>query len=599
MAEQNREVIPKLTTAGFVGVAAVIGAPAGAFAANELFPPTIEYAPGFKAVVNFAVNKGLNMDGVVTTLNAPNVPLQAPFPWHGLHARIVELNPSGNHGALHDLYPALITKFQRLVIEPTRFTLIHHLEKGAVAGAIGAGALAYLGLRSKHKIQKHEEVRRSRIAELYESSVITDTSLNKKLADELAEELNYKRQRRNILGKIAVAAATFSMMGMGIGGEGGSNVRETQSRSDMPEVVALSPVITQRIPELKGATLTGLAGKLVRTAADQGAVIANNIDTSLQKDAQTFETAYEKYEIGPGLPYVNNPNLESVVEVSDLHCNYANYQYYFQALMQRLKPQIIVNAGDTFTNSGTMPYEKDCFTGFVDAVSVGVRANNLPVTIINVAGNHDPKKPYNFTRGYVKVVSLTSRNPSYIVDGLTFVGAEDAADTVWSTQPDTYLALNKAIESEANIIADAACKVTDKSGEAPIVVSHRWQTSFETIYRGCASLVLNGHTHTDGPVQSFIGSNGRIVLQHTAGSASGTKVGFTIYETPKQDSTETLQYINKTTHQVEAFVSPKLHKDGTLTIKIEDIPSRSQSVSDSPEMNTFLSTFSQDYNKQP
>lgn len=592
MSERFNNLDGKLITGRVVGISGASGLVGGAVAANNLFPPTIEYMPGLEAEVRLSTEEGAKIDSAFTSLDAPNMPVDTPFPAiDGIHAKITELSPPVQSKGHNEAYASLISEFQDIVVQPTTDILKEHLIRGGAIGFFSAVAISYLGLRAvRTKKRNEKDTTQSLDGVIAESAKLDNAKLNDSLAN-LKNQLSKNtlgERRKKIRNSIVATAIILATMGMG------------SDENDMPadsvsatNTVQLSPILTEREPGLEDATLTGSVGEVVNTLAYGATEYANTVDEFWQSGANEFEAAYSQYEQGDGKKYVGDPNIIPIVHVSDLHCNYANYEHYLKPVFQRLKSPIIVNTGDTFTNSNTMPYEKDCFTNFADAVRPGTTSNELKTTIVNIAGNHDSKEPIHYEDENLQVITLNKNNIKAEVDGINFVGMEDPAITIWyPTLPADPEELNERIAEQGYKTASEACKITEKTGAPPVVLSHRMKAAYETINEGCASLILNGDTHNNAPVKKFYGVNGNQVLQHTVGSASGAKIGVTIYESPKQDASLTIQYYDKVSAQFVGFATVILNTYGLVEIRHEEVPDNSEPLEEITEMNEFLMDYS-------
>lgn len=546
-------------------VAATSGAIAGGVLANNVFPPTVEVAPGAEAEVSLSFEKGVHIESIFTQFDAPNMSVNTPIPGvDGIHAKITELNPDITNYDPH-LYESVLSRFDANVIQPTSEIVTEHLLKGAGIGAITATVGTMLVMKYFKDKQEEKRDENTDAEEVHSNGTSAKTKWKKAVATGLS-----------------VFAAT-GLIKLGT---------EASSQEERSDKVPLSSVITEREPSLEGATLTGLGGSLVNTAIRGASEYSNTVDdfwktanANLLSNFNQFEKLAEKYTKGE--------DVVPILHLSDIHCNYANMSFYLKNLVKAVKAPVIVNSGDTFPNSKTMPYEDECYDDFFEGVSQAAKDNNNPMTVLNVAGNHDPKDGISYKDDYAEVITLTSDEPVQTVKGIDFVGIEDPTKTIWEpTWPDDPEVMNEMIANRGDDVADEACKVDEESQNPEVVISHRIQQLYETILRGCGTLALSGHTHIDGAIRRFATDGPDDIFQHTAGSASGADVGITIYEKPQQDASVTTQFIDKNTGEVLGFISIVLHTDGTIDFIDKEIPKKAEPPAQASDINTFMDQYS-------
>lgn len=553
---------PKIVMGGAIAGSGLTGGAVGAAVANSLLPPTVEYVPGVKAEVSLSSSSGATVDSVFTRTELPNIPVDTPFPGiDGIHARITEFQPSGDTRVLEDQYTSLISKFNETVMAPTHDILIAHLAKGAGLGAISFSALACIALRHRRNHQEERTKTQSEINELEALGPAGEILAKRKRAE--LDKAGTKRKRR-----IAVPALVATL-GLAVGISGETPIKSSEEPDKGDAVTLSAPFISQH-PELKGMRVYGLAGRLIKAGIIGAGEMGGQIDSHWQKTNTNFQAAYTEFLEGKVRQYAD-PSLVAVGHLSDVHCNFASIEHNIKPVLQRLALPIVVNTGDTFTNSNTMPYEKNCMTSFVDAVDNAAEANGINTKIINVAGNHDPKKKISMKREHAELITLDE--DLLTLGDLSFTGIKDPESTTWSNSPDTEEELEKLEREYGHSLASKACDFTKSHPEGTLVaLSHRTQVSDETIEKGCASLVLNGHTHGDSPIRYSEGENGQMVIQHTESSISGANIGFTLYEKPHKDASLTINYFDPSTKRFIGFVTSTFHKNGKVSISSEEAP---------------------------
>lgn len=530
------------------------GLTSGVIMTNHFLPPTVELAPGIEVQPSLTFDAtGVEAFYGPGGLHAPNMPADVPPLFSGVRMDITKFDvPLDTNG--FETIASLASQYQTGVVDPVQSALTERLLLGGSVGLVVGG---FLGHKALQKLQEKG----------------------------LGERLKTKSRKL-----LVAAGATLAVAGW------------TNEFIDGPKRSAsdstrrsLGTNIENRVPELRGASMTGFAAELPRLAADQALEYIDQSKSFWRGAAQSFEAEFDAYQAEGGLDFSTNPNLVPIMQVSDLHCDYAVYDNFTQVLVQKFQPAIIINNGDTYTNAGTMPYEADCFKGFANAVARADKTNESSTTIVNADGNHDTDESQKGDNP--KVITLDERTDySTVVDGIPFVGDGDPTVSDWGeTKPEDLGERNKLFASQGSNIAKKACEITLETNKPPIVATHNVAAGFEVMSRGCASIVENGHTHQDGAIQSYQGDNGRTVLQHTVGSASGADGGITIFAKPKQEAIYSMQYFNKLTWQFEAFITVAIDTKENASIKDASKVAKGSLPFTSDNMKTWLDANSKTY----
>jgi Icc-related predicted phosphoesterase len=549
-------------TAKVGGATAALGSGAafGAYVANKYFPPNVELGQGVSVDASLTGHQGTTVALGPPELHLPNLP-------SGVKLDITKIDFSLSNPHWFDQYAGLVTQYNSGIVEPIKHALIERLALGAgmgaaTVGAIGATAIHVTRLRRENKELRHE----------LGQEEDTRTSHNSS---------KWRRVKRS-LAPIALAASIAA--GCGAAYDQVSNESDAKvSTTALPlEATELSPV-------LKGATVSGPAGELIKTAVYGGVKYIEGVDESWDESRVNLEASFLDFEKSGHMDYLNNKDIVPIMHISDIHCNFPYLKRYFPSLVQKFQPQVIANTGDTFTNSNTAPYEKNCYSTFRDKVAEADRENGTNTTIVNVMGNHDQKEPINISTN-PKVMTLDEHNRYHAkVDGINFVGDSDPESTIWSVPKENQQdELERRIRAQGEHIADKACEITEKTGIPPIVLAHRMQALYKTITKGCASIANNGHTHIETDVKNYESDSGKEVLQHTGGSASGAFIGPTPYEYVQQDAPITIELYSKKTDSIVGYIIVTLHTDKNSTIEYRDVPQITESVSETEKMQEYL-----------
>ncbi len=550
-AEQKRGAI----TTGLdiaAGVSSIAGGAAvGAYVANELFPPTIELAPGLAAQASIASGEGLIVPtGPAAELYFPTVPTNTLGPWHAVKLDVNNIHniriPKHNPDWFNNYVVGIFSQPKSNITEPIRDALIERLAIGAGIGAltvaaIGGAACALVRMRRKNAKLATENASLKR---LHEESPTENP---------VAPERPQKRWRRLRRPLAALAlTATLATTGVLL-----YKKAEATNGSTLKGSVALPSKITTLNKFLKGGRIKGPLRGLPHTVVDGISEIKKDTDEALALSAQNFKQKYTAF-LRSSRQYRNlraNPNIRSLLHISDLHCNFAYADKVFGSIIQDIQPDLVMNTGDTQTNSNTIPYEKNCFPAFLDQL------DNIPM--VNVNGNHDEKTPVKGT------ITLSKGNDYHAtVQGIDFVGDNDPEDTEWSaTRESGKDGLDKESVKRGKRIADIACKIMEETGIKPIALAHRWQMLAEPIMRGCIVIANSGHLHRESKVQRYTAADGiTSVLSHNAGSATGVRGNIPIYSNYAGNGFIMEQLYDITTHTFRGFITYTFRPDSSVKI---------------------------------
>lgn len=557
MSETDHEIRSKTPQVLIAG--GVAGAVAGAYAGNYIFPPTVDIISD--GVVQTEVSLSLTNPGLHATygptLDAPNLPI-ADVPTVGnigLDAEIKEFNIDITDPNSSDQLSALFAKPDSALVDPIKHALYERIATGAVSGALAGMAMSYMALQT-YRMKKQ---------------------------DGTIDYVKNRLSRFNNLTNRVVAGglAMIALTGCGVA-IGASSSDDGSDRFKHP----LPPEITKNIPSLQGATVSGLGGEALTYLARAGTAYKQNVDESLSKSRDNFGQAFKKYSSENNI--FTGGKYKVAMHISDAHCNYAMYNFALGPVVKAFQPEIILNTGDTFTNGGTMFYEKDCMNSMTDVI--GDNTDN--VTMINTIGNHDPKRVIKKDED-PKVITPTKDTHYTVSTNIgDIVATPDLSLTTWSTIPEEHdEKMDKLTAEQGAKTNKFSCEQYERTGKKPIAMVHRPYASARVTLEGCASLVLKGHTHERQKIKNVPAKDGSEVLHHVAGSSSGTHNTIAIYETPKQPATYTMLYFDND-NKLKGSTTVTFDTGGRVTIKDEDVPTKK---SDNEDYNQFLTTFDPEY----
>jgi predicted MPP superfamily phosphohydrolase len=568
MPEQSPDFHTHIVTANTLVSGGAVGAAFGAKIAS-LFPASVDFAPGVAANVSLRTDvEGASIAYGPTVVNMPHVPVETGPLHFGVQADITRLDVALHNSDSLNTYAGLFSQYQEGIVDPVKHALIEHLATGAGIGAVAMGALSLGGLQA---IRMYKELKRQQVHNPEGSETMAQTAPNR-----------WRRMRKALL---TPAVATVALAGCGWG------VKEvtTDSRPPARPVTALPSEITSLNPMLKDATVTNdFVGSKIKLLLYGIKQYSGSVQTFWEDAATTFKTEQQAFAAAGNMDYESDPNIIPMLHVSDFHCNQAEYTYFMSDVLSAYRPGLILNTGDTFTNSGTMFYEKGCYSNFSNKVATVGKQIGRQIPIVNIEGNHDLKKP--IPSHSQPIITLDKhRDYTAVVDGITFVGDQDLENTVWGVpNTRTEAIVNQKLAEQSTRLGNIACTITRESGIPPIILTHRKQAAYSPVLQGCATLSLSGHTHHDEGVKRIKGADGNIVTQHTEGSASGADIGFTVYETPKQTASMSLWLYDKTLHNVTGYISLKLYTDGKVHIVKHELPTSLESPDGLAFMQKFL-----------
>lgn len=539
--------VPEMTTV-FLGAAA--GMVGGAAAANSFFRPNVEFLPGITAKVSLDPGTtGADVAYGPTAAHMPDLPSpDLPIIGHtAVHADITALSSKLGDSETVQALASLAAGFDTGVGEPVEDAIIGRLVLGVNIGSVIGIFASYQALG---KIREIKESRASR------------------QASQIDDRLNIMERLKNVSKKRALALAASAFMLSGVV----STATESSERDNM---IPVNKIITSQSPAMEGAGITGFGGDFVNTLAYGAVEYINGADEMWNQASDNFLQAHQKFAASGAMDFADDPNIVPMLHISDIHCNYAYMKHFLGPFMQKMKPQIVLNTGDTFTNSATTPLENDCYATFTSKVASATLGNGQTPVVVNVNGNHDPKKPIQ-QKSDPTVITLSKANGYKAeINSLAFVGDSDPKETILKApDPSEEHNLDKLIAKQGRNIADTACAIQEETGERPIVLAHRRQATWQAIVEGCVSMSLSGHTHDEKPMKLFRADDGNTVLQHTGGSASGANVRITFYEAAKKPAASTLLLYDKTKGEVTGYITCLIDTGGNVQLKMVKTPTK-------------------------
>jgi predicted MPP superfamily phosphohydrolase len=587
-------------TAGLVSFAALNGAAEGAVISNEAFGAHVQYMDGVDATVRISQHPGLHVDTLLTPIASHT--FQIPIgPFHlGINVDNVHFNPPSVTGRAAEHAASLLSQFDTAIVGQTQEQLTENLLHNAKLGAAAGAVICYAGIRAVRFMRARHgriDANLDAIAEKLQPEAANAISkeLNE-LGNDTGAARRRERKRYKINRRLGMAAvAPLLVVATAISGHevGAFNAGQTAEYDQQN----LPACFTGQHPTTRDITVSGAGGDAVNLALYASCQYPKQVRSAVRADDDNFKVAFSKYKTKRPEWFSANGNIVRIVHLSDFHCNQADAKYLLADELQAADPDVIMNTGDTQTNSGHMPmYEKKCIPEFIRAVTKAAKGNQHPIDVYSALGNHDAKKITTLDSKWVKYRTLSSKHPVEKVEldhtgtsesSIKLVSIEDPENVIWSPPPET-VKTDAALLVQAKKIAAIACKVKAQNGVAPWVLAHREQALSAVIADDCASVALSGHTHEEGGVKEIVGPHGNDVLQNTAASVSGADIGFTLYQEPQQDASFTEFFFDKTSQEIVGYVTPTVHLDESVSVHEGKMPEQPLPWQNEPKIAPFI-----------
>jgi hypothetical protein len=260
----------------------------------------------------------------------------------------------------------------------------------------------------------------------------------------------------------------------------------------------------------------GLEGVEVRgdvTTASTHRLIESAVDT--YDSSKTFYA--DAAERAADLPLRDPREGETVVAfVSDRHDN-IGMDRVARAIADAAGATAVFDGGDDTSNGSSW----EAFS--LDSVSAAFKGLDRWA----VAGNHDHG---DFVHTYLADHDWTVLDGE-VVDGpggTTLLGVDDPRSSGLGNWRDETGLTFADVEDR---IADAAC---DSDERVTTILVHDANLGREALARGCADLVLGGHTHVRSGPDRVEGSNGEVGYTYTTGTAGGAAYAIALGSKPRR-----------------------------------------------------------------
>ncbi len=147
-----------------------------------------------------------------------------------------------------------------------------------------------------------------------------------------------------------------------------------------------------------------------------------------------------------------------------------------------------------------------------------------------VAGNHDHGTfvhTYLADHGWTMLDGTTLTGPA----GIRLLGVDDPRSSgLGNWRDETGLGFDEV----GSRLADAACESEDRGRRIATILVHDADLGDEALERGCADLVVGGHTHVQAGPDRVIGENESTGYTYTTGTAGGAAYAIAIGSKPRR-----------------------------------------------------------------
>lgn len=481
-------------------------------------------------------------------------------------------------------------------------------QRGGEALAAGLGVFAGLEtarrrLRRRHRAQTAQtreelELLCSILSESAEGTLSEATAAKTRSTQARLREQVQKQELHRRRHKLAAAAAglgMFAVSGMAINHEIGSLRPAPSTHTVIFPAGSADPLASEILadnPVLAGAFVTGDAGYYARQGVIKIAGDMEQADAYWRGQAAYLTgTALPRFRAAGGMAWQQNPDIIAFAQVSDIHDNRPELEYFLQPVLEAASVDFVVNTGDEMNYSHQLFLDNGAWQRFAAALPKTDR-HGEPLQAIVIAGNHDekdsrPAHDLSFKtsdgKTYHPLLPL-DKSSKYLttIDGITFVGAPDDNRTATNgTKPSDYAGQMANDAKQGKVIADAACGYYEETGQKPIALAHERQATYEAIARGCVKLALSGHTHNLSPVEAYLNADGSVAYRQTLGSSSGDGPNnvAAIYNQATKVGTISIWLYNTATdeflqHNIMIYINPS----GNPSIGAEPLPVPARAV---------------------
>lgn len=259
-------------------------------------------------------------------------------------------------------------------------------------------------------------------------------------------------------------------------------------------------------------------------------------DTVKQNLLEAFETER---------PLLAGKHSELMLIGADRHCNVGMGEVLAKAA-NLYRPKWFVSTGDE-TISGTAP-EEYC----IEALTRG-----LPDKLekLGVGGNHDSEdtEAQQRDRGFTMLDGKVMR-----LDDLSVIGDDDPRRSVFG-QP-VSKKRTETLEQMSRRLADVACAAPES---IDVALVHDEKAAVDIARRGCAKMILSGHSHTEN-IQFVQTESGKWTLNLVAESVGGARGNRPTLGPVQETAVFYVVQLDKETHDALKYQSVSVNTNGDV-----------------------------------
>ncbi len=411
---------------------------------------------------DFAAN--VHVDGINPTLETDEAGLTSHV-WEQYGALL--LQKDGAHEQARDVETAIR----------------NHVESDAENGLLVGGGLAALGIAGWNLGRR--ELKRKAVPKLPQSM------------QEDAQRLLNRKTNWHTKAALGAVGGVLVLGGLGA---------EYAALPDNPRSITAPDTVLANTP-FHGTELHGLVKPAIDKAlpAVQSYLAKSNAfyTKAAQNLSATFDQQYNKNLAN--LPV--GPQYQTFLYETDRHCNQGEEKVE-EAAMEKSGAHVLIEGGDN-DFSGTFSFEDSCTADLPQKLLA------LHDQLLSVRGNHDSPE---LTLPVMNKQGWTILEDAKIHDlkGLTTI--EGIGDTRRSALGSELTGTDADEYKLGNQLAKSACNAEKPVG---IIVVHEPEAGYEAAAKGCAQLVLTGHTHTEAGPYRVETENGNLTYFYTGGTAGG------------------------------------------------------------------------------
>ncbi len=569
-------------------------------------PAEVEFAPGLRADVSIQPDDAATI--AINPLGSIHLPaVYQDIPLIGRVSPKLSFNKeigvpiAGESTEQFKDYGGLARNYETSIVEPSKQAITKNALEGA--GLAAAGNLAYIYHRRKRREKLHEV--HARLADA-RSKAASHPSGNDivEMIDQAERRIPDTRHPATYYASRLRWAAGF--LGCALLASCATDAIPVSKimRSEPAVSVPLDGRLARTFRLLKDASVSGIGGQGINAAIEKVSKEAKRVDGFWKGARENYQIAYERFKNEGGMEYLADSDLVPIFSVADVHCNQAYSQKLYGNLVRDFAASVVLVAGDTYTTVNALPYEAICLKNMLDQTTPD-KQNGRAVVTVKHPGNHDPReRPNNLVRQQAKdetgevfdqLVWLDkSIDYQAVVHAVPVIAVPDPMRSgINGTKPETSHEQHELLGSQGRTLSETACAFLSETGKPAVVVGHRPESVRETIFKGCASDVLSGHTHQTTAPTLYEAENGRTVQERTLGSASGAPIdskgdiGITQYAVPRTPAVASVLLYSKSRGHVIGWIDITVTPEGFVRIERKRRPVQSVSVQTSPLFEAF------------